>query len=65
MEHHPRRAASVKDDEQDDACDEDKEGDEEVAVADDGPGLVAEAQSVLHAADADWVNVSGYVRAKP
>ena len=39
----------MKDDEQDDACEEDKEGDEEVAVADDGPGLVAEAQSVLHA----------------
>ena len=54
MEHHPRRAASVKDDEQDDACDEDEEGDEEMAVGDDGPGLVAEAQSVLHAVTLIW-----------
>lgn len=48
----------MKDDEQDDACDEDKEGDEEMAVGDDGPGLIAEAQSVLHAITLVWLTLA-------
>ncbi len=48
-------AALVEDDEQDDACDENEEGYEEMAVGDDGPGLMAEAQSVLHAAHAELI----------
>jgi hypothetical protein len=39
----------VQYDQQDDACDEDKEGNQEMAIGDDDSGFLGEAQSTLHA----------------